>query len=228
MATDYTKVRALSQITLTDLTDNYSVHMTSESHTFEGDVDSAVAGSTQTRLTVYRGVTQVPFIVTWPDSLPDGLTITETADGDSVILTVAATEALKAGGNVELTITVDDESATEDIVLYKVFSWAIAFTGEAGTDGDSAIDIDLYSSNGIVFRNAKINTTLTAIVKKGGAVLSSAEVAELGTLYWYKNDEGVLTHLSEHDGQESITVAMEDFVEVATYEVYLSSDGAPA
>lgn len=228
MAIDYTKVRALDQITLTDLTDNYSVHMTKESHTFDGDTDSAIPGSTQTRLTVYRGVTQVPFIVTWPDSLPSGLTITETADGDSVILTIAATSALKEGGNVELTITVDDESATEDIVMYKVFSWAIAYTGSTGAAGDDSLDIDLYSSNGYVFRNAKINTTLTAIVKKGGAVLSSTEAAKLGTLYWYKNDEGVLTHLTEHDGKESITVAMQDFVEVATYEVYLSADGAPA
>ena len=227
MATDYTNVRALSQITLTDLTDNYSVHMTSESHTFDGDIDHALAGSTQTRLTVYRGVTQVPFTVNW-GALPTGLSITQAADGDSIILTVTAATSLTAGGNVELTITVDDETSTEDIVLYKVFSWAIAFTGSTGATGDAAIDIDLYSSNGIVFRNAKINTTLTAIVKKGGAVLGSTEVAELGTLYWYKNDEGVLTHLSEHDGKESIEVAMTDFVEVATYEVYLSSDGAPA
>lgn len=57
---------------------------------------------------------------------------------------------------------------------------------------DEAIDLSksltvmsVTSSNGILWHNEDISTTLTAHVWRGGSELSAAEIAEIGTINWY-------------------------------------------
>lgn len=61
--------------------------------------------------------------------------------------------------------------------------------GADGADGQDAISLVIVSSNGFIFKNTNIATTLSAHVYKGGVEVSGAELTKLGTIKWYK-DEG--------------------------------------
>lgn len=45
----------------------------------------------------------------------------------------------------------------------------------------------ITTDNGTVFKNSAGTSTLTAHVYKAGVELSSADVAKLGTIKWYKD-----------------------------------------
>ena len=57
-------------------------------------------------------------------------------------------------------------------------------TGPAGAD---AITMSITSSNGTIFKNTGVSTTLTAHVYKAGVELNASQIAELGTIKWYKD-----------------------------------------
>ena len=59
--------------------------------------------------------------------------------------------------------------------------------GATGAAGADALVMVITSSNGTIFKNASINTTLTAHVYKGGVELTSSQIAALGTVKWYKD-----------------------------------------
>jgi hypothetical protein len=59
--------------------------------------------------------------------------------------------------------------------------------GNAGAPGSDALVMVITSSNGTIFKNSKISTTLTAHVYKGGVELNSSQIAALGTVKWYKD-----------------------------------------
>ena len=59
--------------------------------------------------------------------------------------------------------------------------------GDKGDPGDDAITLAITSSNGTIFKNSAIATTLTAHVYQGGEELSSTQIAALGTIKWYKD-----------------------------------------
>lgn len=84
--------------------------------------------------------------------------------------------------------------------------------GQNGAKGDNAISITITSSNGLIFKNSKIATTLTASVFSGGKKLSKSEIDALGTLKWYK-DSGTT---SVGTG-ETFTVTAGDVSNSATY-----------
>lgn len=53
--------------------------------------------------------------------------------------------------------------------------------------GDDAINMVVTSSNGVIFKNSAIETTLTAHVYRAGVELTASQIAELGTIKWYKD-----------------------------------------
>lgn len=61
--------------------------------------------------------------------------------------------------------------------------------GAQGASGKDAITIQISSSAGLTFKNAPISTTLTAKVFKGGAELTSAQIAAIGAIKWYKEGQ---------------------------------------
>lgn len=63
--------------------------------------------------------------------------------------------------------------------------------GNAGKPGADAIVMIITSSNGTIFKNSNIDTTLTAHVYKGGVELNSTQIAALGTVKWYKDGGSV-------------------------------------
>lgn len=80
---------------------------------------------------------------------------------------------------------------TKTVVSYSdgksTTSYSVSRQGVNGADGADAISMVITSSNGTIFKNAKISTTLTAHVYRGGAELSASDVAKLGTIRWYKD-----------------------------------------
>ena len=68
--------------------------------------------------------------------------------------------------------------------------------GTNGTDGADALAMSIESANGFVFVNADPSTTLTAHVWRGATELTSAEIANLGTVTWARNGTTAGTGLS--------------------------------
>lgn len=56
-----------------------------------------------------------------------------------------------------------------------------------GDDGEDAITMSITSSNGTIFKNTSIATTLTAHVYKAGVEVTGNALSALGTIKWYKD-----------------------------------------
>ena len=85
--------------------------------------------------------------------------------------------------------------------------------GDQGAAGADAITMTITSSNGTLFKNTSITTTLTAHVYKAGAELDATAIAALGTIKWYK--DGSTTALST-TGQ-TLNIGAGDVESKATY-----------
>lgn len=60
--------------------------------------------------------------------------------------------------------------------------------GKDGVAGEAALSFKLLSSQGQIFKNKSIKTTLTLEVRRGFKKLTSSEVKNLGTVQWFKNN----------------------------------------
>lgn len=60
--------------------------------------------------------------------------------------------------------------------------------GKDGVAGEAALSFKLLSSQGQIFKNKSIKTTLTLEVRRGSKKLTSSEIKNLGTVQWFKND----------------------------------------
>ena len=85
--------------------------------------------------------------------------------------------------------------------------------GDTGDPGADAITMTVTSSNGTIFKNTAVVTTLTAHVYKAGTELTAAQIAELGTIKWYK--DGSTTALSTTG--PTLNISSGDVTNKATY-----------
>lgn len=80
---------------------------------------------------------------------------------------------------------------TKTVVTYSdgksTTSYSVSRNGVDGNDGADAITLVITSSNGNIFKNTAIATTLTAHVYKGGVEVTGSSLTALGTIKWYKN-----------------------------------------
>lgn len=80
---------------------------------------------------------------------------------------------------------------TRTIVAYSddtsTTSYSVSRNGSDGQDGADALTLVITSSNGDIFKNTAIATTLTAHVYKGGAEVTGSALTALGTIKWYKD-----------------------------------------
>lgn len=81
---------------------------------------------------------------------------------------------------------------TKTVVTYSdgksTTSYSVSRNGSNGTNGNDAIAVVVTSSNGFIFKNTSIATTLTAHVYKGGVEVTGSALTSLGTIKWYKDD----------------------------------------
>lgn len=200
-------IKAVGDISIVDVTDGYSVHLSQDSYTFLGDTQGAPAGSScTTEAAAYCGGNMCSTVTVDAKAVvcPTGVSATVSNSGTSKV-TIKFTLTAKLTTACEATIPVVVDGAT----INKKFSFAVAKTGATGAKGDKgdqgvrgpqgpqgnagadAITLTVTSSNGIMFKNSSGSTVLTAHVFKGGKEItgiSSAGVVPggLGTLKWYK------------------------------------------
>lgn len=196
-------VKASAQQTLIDMTDAYSVFLTSEAYTFPGTTSGAVNGSScTTSVLVYRGDTQMDCSVTAASIVkPTSITVSvdNTTNTKEPKLTITTTSALTGSADIELPVVITGAGIT----ITKKFSVSVAKAGTTGatgangtngkngtngTNGADALMVVITSSNGFIFKNTSIDTKLTASVYKGGELLTDANLTSLGyTIKWYKD-----------------------------------------
>lgn len=204
-------IKSADQITIIDITDAYSVMLTSDSYTFPGDTTGAAAGltcSTQAFALCGNNRCSNVTVAAADITCPSGISATVKNSGTSAV-TIEFTVTSKLTTTAEATIPV----VVDGITLNKVFTFAVAKTGtkgekgdtgeqgekgekgdtgdkgDKGDTGDDAITIAITSSNGTVFKNSSGSTVLTAHVFKGGVeqtVTSAGVCGSLGTIKWYK------------------------------------------
>ena len=125
-------IKAVNQIDVIDLTDGYSVVLTSDSHTFLGTTTS-VNGTqtTTTQVMALCGSEQVPCTV-GNITCPAGISAVSDGKTPMPTITITATSALTKSGTITIPIVVNG-----DITINKTFSYSIAFKGQTGQNGTS-------------------------------------------------------------------------------------------
>ncbi len=134
-------IRSSDQISIVDITDAYSVILTSESYTFPGTINAAKAGSCTTQIIAMRGSETIPATVdTAAITKPTGITVAKNSDATSPTLTITASTSFTTAGVVKIPVKLENGSIT----INKEFSVAIAFTGatgEKGATGDQGVSV---------------------------------------------------------------------------------------
>lgn len=123
--------KASNQITLVDLTDAYSVILSNEAHTFVGDNDSVKYN--QTAKIVVKALQGNNVVNCTIGSMTTATGVSAVSDGKtpSPTITVSVTTACTTGGSIEIPVTIG--SGADAITINKTFSYAIAYSGAAGT-----------------------------------------------------------------------------------------------
>lgn len=227
-------VRSADQITIIDVTDAYSVILTSEAYTFVGDATGAPSGSTcSTEAVAYCGSNQCSVVnVTASDIiLPDGISASVSNSGTaSVKITFTATKTITKACEATIPVLV------EGITVNKKFSFAVAKAGQNGqdgadgkdgqngqngADGADAITMSITTSNGTVFKNNTGSTVLTAHVFVGGVeqtITDAGKCGDLGNVKWYKGTDTTPTATAK-----SITVSASDVTNSLAYTAQLEN-----
>lgn len=126
-------IRATGQATIIDVTDAYSIILTSEAYTFPGTTSGASAGQKcATQAVAYCGQNQCPVVVVDAKSIicPTGITAAVTDSGTaSPTITFTTTAVITSSCEATIPVTVDG------ITINKKFSFAVAKTGATGAKG---------------------------------------------------------------------------------------------
>lgn len=121
-------IKSSDQISIVDVTDAYSVMLTSESHTFPGTTTAAKAGSTTTQIIAMCGSSQVAAnVVASEITKSAGITVSVDTDPTAPTLTISVAASVTTGGTVNIPVHIGD------ITILKAFTYAIAFSGNNGT-----------------------------------------------------------------------------------------------
>lgn len=200
-------VKAADQVSIVDVTDAYSVILTSEAYTFIGTTTAAKPGTCTTQVVCMQGATEVGFKI-GTISCPTGVSASVGTDGKTI--TITASSSMTQAGDVSIPVTVNGAGVT----ITKRFSCGLALTGATGATGPKgdpgakgdpgkqgpqgnpgatgapgadAITMAITTDNGTIFKNSAGTTTLTAHVYRAGAEVTGTALSSLGTIRWYKD-----------------------------------------
>ncbi|MGN9233954.1 hypothetical protein ACTM8Z_01420 [Atopobiaceae bacterium HCP3S3_D6] len=121
-------VKAADQVSIVDVTDAYSVILTSEAYTFLGTTTAAKPGSCTTQVVCMQGGSAVGFKI-GSITCPTGVSASVGTDGSTV--TITASSSMTKAGDVLIPITVNGS----DVTITKRFSCGLALTGATGATG---------------------------------------------------------------------------------------------
>lgn len=123
-------VKATAQETVFDLTDAYSIMLTSESYTFNGNTSGVPAGKTcSTQVVAYLGGTPMKSSIS-KVTCPTGISVS-LKDNNTIAPTVTFTTTATVTEDCEASISV----TVDDVTISKKFSFAVAKTGSKGDTG---------------------------------------------------------------------------------------------
>lgn len=130
-------IKASDQITVIDVTDAYSVVLTSETYTFIGGASGVAAGqSCSTEVAAYCGQNQCSKVSVTQSAIvcPIGISATVTNNNTSLVkITFKTTATISSACEATIPIVVDG------ITIYKKFSFAVAKAGAVGPKGDQGV-----------------------------------------------------------------------------------------
>lgn len=183
-------IKSVDQISIVDVTDAYSVILTSETHAFPGTTNAAKVGSTTTQIIAMQGASQVACSVTVSEiTKPTGVTVSSDSNATAPTLTISVTTSVTTGGVIKIPVHIGDITITKEFTFTIAYMGATGAQGATGNPGADAITLTITSSNGTIFKNSAIETVLTAHVYRAGAELTAAQVTALGTIKWYKDGD---------------------------------------
>lgn len=169
-------IRSADQISIVDVTDAYSVMLTSDSHTFPGSTSAALAGSVTTQVIAMQGASQVAAKVTVSSiTKPSGVTVTSDNDTTAPTLTIAVTTSVTSGGVVKIPVQIGD------ITINKEFTFAIAYKGSTGAKGDTGATGNGVKSTAVTYQSSSSGTTIPT-----GTWSSSIPSVGAGQYLWTK------------------------------------------
>ncbi len=126
-------IKSADQITIVDVTDAYSVMLTSEAYTFIGGVNgSAVGSSCVTEAVAFCGSNQCSTVTVNKDDIicPTGISATVENSGTAKVkITFTTTAVISSACEATIPVVVDG------ITMNKKFSFAVAKTGATGATG---------------------------------------------------------------------------------------------
>lgn len=132
-------IKAKDQVTVTDITDAYSVILTNEAYTFVGNTSGAPSGlSCSIQVVAYQGSTSVQK-VSVTVTPPSGITA-NIADngGSSPTITFTTTSTITASCEAAIAVKIDDTT------INKKFSFSVAKQGVTGATGTSVTKTTRY------------------------------------------------------------------------------------
>lgn len=92
--------------------------------------------------------------------------------------------SLNPAGKTFIGIAVNKDTPIVDITDASVFTWM-----PMDTDSIVALSCEITSSDGTLFIDTTVATTLTAHVYANGAELTAQQIADIGTIRWYDADD---------------------------------------
>ena len=128
-------IKSADQITIVDVTDAYSIILTSEAYTFVGGTSGVAAGNTcTTQAVAFCGSNQCKAVTVNVDDIvcPAGITASVSNSGTaSPTITFSTTATVSTACEATIPVTVDG------ITINKKFSFAVAKTGATGATGQT-------------------------------------------------------------------------------------------
>lgn len=126
-------IKSADQITIIDVTDAYSVMLTSETYTFVGEVGGTATGLTcTTQAVAYCGTNRCSAVTVTAANIscPDGISASVSNSGsNAVTITFTTTAAIKEACEATIPVSIDG------ITINKKFSFAVALKGNTGATG---------------------------------------------------------------------------------------------
>lgn len=144
-------IKSQDQITIVDITDAYSVILTSEAYTFVGGTNGVASGNTcTTQAVVFCGSVQCQSVTIGSVVCPTGISANVTNNGTaSPTITFTTTATVSAACEATIPVTVDNS-----VIVNKKFSFAVAKAGAAGANGTSVT----VSSTSVTYQSGTSGT----------------------------------------------------------------------
>ena len=183
------EVKGLGQVTIADLTDAYSVILTSEAYTFVGTNNGVGSGnSCTTQVVAFCGTNQCTSLIVNKDEIicPTGITASVTNSGTATpTITFTTNATISEACEATIPVTVDG------ITINKKFSFAVA---KAGNNGTSVT----VSSTSVTYQVGDSGTT-----KPSGTWKTSIPEVPSGKFLWTKT----VVNYSDGKSTESYSVS---------------------